>query len=265
MQLQLRSTASAPTLADFKALAVAEINSLDDTYIARNLAFVGSNRQTFLSRSDEAQAFVDAGYTPSDGTGYPLIQQEADIRSVTATVVADDLVAMRVQYDAIVAMAERTRLSGELIINAAADLAHVAQAQFNYRAAMAMSSTMGVTYSEAAAGTDDGLDVFLVDADGVDALTLSNIPTPSLVADMEIVIEAYAPPGDPWRGSYSDTITNPGTSEALTFTIANSYLVTVRNMPRVSQQFIIDCHHRISGATTVTTTVSASAMTYTPA
>ena len=243
MQLQLYSTATAPTLAAYKAAAVSEIQALEPSFITRELSFIGSPLEVFALKITEAQAYKAASYpSPVDALVYPYIALEAEVSGNSGTVVADGILAKKAQYDATIRIAEWARLEAEKDINTTLGLAAAAQERFNWRNSMSLSAVMGATLNKSfvtPAPNPNYATVYAV-GNNTDQVIIT-LPIKSLADDMRVIVEAYGAVGDPWVGSYSQLYANPGTSKTLTFATGNKYLVKVRNLPRVPFEFIVDC------------------------
>lgn len=248
--LYLHSNSSV-TVAILKETAKHEIHILDDLFLARELEFAGSSRQTFEAKATEATAYAAAAYpTPIDSDTYPYIAMEAEVTGQTGAQVADAIIELNIRYQAVIKITERSRLSAFNDIDINGLLETVARKQFQWRHAFSMSSIMDVTLNKAyvTPAPDPNYSTVEVLGNSLDELAIT-LPEKSLPSDMEVVVEAYAPPGDPWRGAYYQLYTNPGASLTLTFADPTDpayaasdikWLVTIRNLPRVSFSFIVD-------------------------
>lgn len=250
MQVQLHSNPSV-TLAEMQSAAKAEMHVLDDEFLIRELGYLGSTRQTFDLKAAEAATYRAGGYPmPLDEDTYPFLALHVSACGCTPAEAADSILDDKDLYDRIVLIAERTRLTAYQEIGTTGYLETCAQKQFNWRQTFSLSSTMGATTNKTVVtpAPNPAYDTVEVAGDGVDTLEIT-LPDKSLGADLEVIVESYAPSGDPWRGAYSATYTNPASPLVLTFTdptdpaYASSdikWLVTIRNLPRVSQQFVVD-------------------------
>lgn len=249
MQVQLSSDPTI-TLAAYKTAAKKELHSLDDVFLNRELEFLGCSRATFDLKAAEAIAYRAAAYpTPLDGSVYPYLALEVELAGYsTAADAADALYLLKGQYDRTVEITERTRLGGFAQVDGAGYLEDAANKLFAFRDAFGLSAVMGATLNKSYVTPAPNPDYPTVEVtgDGVDTLTIT-LPAKSLADDLEVIVEAYG--AAPWGGSTLVTHTNPGASIDLTFTdptdpaydaIDIQWLVTIRNIPRVSQQFIVD-------------------------
>lgn len=264
MQLQLHSNPSV-TIDELKSAGYDEMYVLNDQFLERELAFLGCTRATFDVKAAQARAYADAGYPVLDEDVYPYIADQVTVCGCTAQEAADAILADKAHYDLMIRHTERARLSAVNHISLQGALATTAYEIFAWRHAFSLSSEMGATLDRpyVSPAPDPNYETVEATADGVDQVVIT-LPEQSLGDDLEVIVEAFAPPGDPWRGSYYQLHTNPGAAQALTFTTANQYLVTIRNMPRVPQQFVVDCRRKIAGTTVVAPAVAAG-MTYAPA
>lgn len=241
----------AVTLAEMKTAAKHEMHVLDDEFLARELEFLGCSRATFDVRAAEAVAYAAAAYPdPPDSGTYPYIALEAEITSQTGTVVADAILALKSQYDLTVEFTERARRTAFWLIDNCGYVETCAREQFNWRHAFSLSAVMGATLDLSYVDPAPNPDYPTVDiaGDGVAELTIT-LPEKSLPQDMEVIVEAYEYGGGPWAGATLDTYTNPGDELVLTFTDPTDpayaasdiqWLVTIRNLPRVNQQFLVN-------------------------
>lgn len=238
------------TLAEMKTAAKHEMHVLDDEFLARELEFLGCSRATFDLRAAEAVAYAAAAYPdPPDSSAYPYIALEAEITSQTGTQVTDEILALKDRYDSTVEATERSRRTAFWLIDNCGYVETCAQEQFEWRHAFSLSAVMGAELDLPYVSPAPNPDYETVDiaGDGIAELTIT-LPEKSLPQDMEVIVEAYEP-GGPWAGATLDTYTNPGAELVLTFTdpVDPAYaasdiqwLVTIRNLPRVNQQFLVN-------------------------
>jgi len=71
----------------------------------------------YLLKAKQADDYKAAGY-PSDTTGYPMVQAEADATGQTPTAAADNIIATRDQRLSVAAQIEKARISGKAAIDA---------------------------------------------------------------------------------------------------------------------------------------------------
>lgn len=241
----------AVTLEEMKTAAKHEMHALDDVFLARELEFLGCSRATFDIRAAEAVAYAAAAYPdPPDSSTYPYIALEAEITSQTGTQVTDAILADKSRYDLTVEATERSRRTAFWLIDNCGYVETCAREQFNWRHAFSMSAVMGATLDLPYVSPAPNPDYPTVEiaGDGVAELEIT-LPEKSLAADMEVIVEAYEYGGGPWAGATSVTYTNPANPLVLTFTDPTDpiyaasdiqWLVTIRNLPRVNQQFLVD-------------------------
>lgn len=250
MLVQLHSNPSI-ALNDLRDSSKAAVKIAAQNFLDRETSFIGSSSSVFDLRVLDAQAYVSAGYpTPIDGDTYPYVSMEANITGQTGQQVADNILALKQKYDDVVRTTERSRQSAYNDLDLNGLLETVARAGFNWINSFSLSSEMGATIDRAyvSPAPDPNYETIEVVGDGVDSITIT-LPEKSLAADLDVIVESYAPPSDPWRGAYYQVYTNPGLSLALTFTDSTDpahassdmkWLVTIRNLPRVSQSFVVD-------------------------
>lgn len=240
----------AVTLEEMKTAAKHEMHALDDVFLARELEFIGCSRATFDLKAAEAVTYYAAGYPAFDAETYPYLAIESEVTGLTPQQASDAILVLKKQYDATVATAERTRLSANNYIDLQGYVETVARYQFAWRHAFSLTAVPGAVLSKpfVVPAPDPNYETVLVAGDGVDTLTIT-LPEKPDNLDARVIVEAYAPQGDAWRGAYSQTYINPASPFALTFTdptdpaYASSdikWLVTIKSPPRIPQQFIVD-------------------------
>lgn len=250
MQIQLHSN-NGVTPDGLKQEGYDEVRTLTAAFLARNVTFLGTTIEAFRTKAAEAQAYKAAGYpTPLDSDVYPYISDQMAICACTAQQAADVILADLTALNTIERHTERARLTAVNHISLEGALQNVAREIFAWRHSFGLPSTMGATLNKpyVTPAPDPTYPTVDVLGNGADQLIIT-LPEKSLGDDMEVVVSSYAPPGDPWRGAYSATYTNPGPTLALTFTDSTDpahassdmkWLVTIRNMPRVPQFFVVN-------------------------
>lgn len=249
MLLRLHSD-SGITLDGMKVAAKHEMHVLDDVFLARELEFLGCSRATFDVKAAEAVAYYAAGYPALNPETYPYLAIESEVTGLTPQQASDAILALKKRYDATVAATERARLGAFNHIDLQGYRETVARYQFAWRHAFSLTAVPGATLNKAyvSPAPDPDYETVSVAGDGIDQLIIT---LPEKPADLSayVIVESFAPQGDPWRGAYSQSYENPVSPFALTFTdpvdpLYDSsdikWLVTVKSPPRIPQQFIVD-------------------------
>lgn len=142
--------ASAPTfippdpagvLADYKVAAEIRVDQTIGTLRLQYITDIPGQEMIYQAKELEALAFKAIDPVPTDLTMYPYIAGEAAALSATATEVADQYIALSVQWRAVGAQLEALRIGYKATVQDAATVADVDAAIVAFDAAIAALGT----------------------------------------------------------------------------------------------------------------------------
>lgn len=120
-----------PPLDDVKLRAKSEIDTAAERVRLKYVTNGSGQALTYQEKAKQSDAFKAAGYTPTDGTGFPFVQAEAVATGVTAQDAADFIIATRDQWVLKGSDIEEERTRGKKNVTDAADTAAVEAAKDN--------------------------------------------------------------------------------------------------------------------------------------
>lgn len=117
----------APPVPDLEAVRRDTLRAIDSRAGEVRSLFiteVPGQQGTYLLKAADAHAYIDAGYPP-DASPYVWVEAEAAARGVTATEVADLIVAEEAQWIQLGVAIEQARMGGKTAVRAAGDVATI--------------------------------------------------------------------------------------------------------------------------------------------
>lgn len=124
-----------PTLDELKAAAHIRIDRLAGKVRLNYITDVPGQQATYLSKLEDALAYVAAGY-PEDATPYIWMQAESAATGATPAQVADLAIATGEAWRSVGAAIEGARQGAKLAVNNANDAETITAAEATFKAAM---------------------------------------------------------------------------------------------------------------------------------
>lgn len=107
-----------------KQNAMIQIDIIAEQARLRYITDGAGQSQIYQEKADQAADYVASGY-PVDTSGYPFVQADADVYSITPTVAADNILLKRSEWITVGVQIEQERLNGKNTISNATDVASV--------------------------------------------------------------------------------------------------------------------------------------------